>query len=188
MAVDGTGRGDQAVAHDGLGVRPDGQLDPVADARVAGAADPDDPSVLDADVRLEDPEHRIDDERAGKDRIELRRRRPPLGRAWPQGLAVAPDRLVAWRLPILADPDPEVGVAEPDLVSSGRAKAGEPLGGGEPVQRPGSSAASPPKGTSVTVRVSPAAQRSLEPASRSRWKPRAALRSNTSRALTWSNG
>ena len=42
-------------------------------------------------------------------------RRPALGRPRPERLGVAPDRLVAGRLAILADADPQVGVAEADL-------------------------------------------------------------------------
>ena len=52
---------------------PIGEVDAVADRRVPGAPDPDDPAVLDADVRLHDADDRVDDERAGDDDVELRR-------------------------------------------------------------------------------------------------------------------
>jgi hypothetical protein len=48
-------------------VRPDLELDPVADRRVAGAADADDPAVLDADVGLDDPDRSGRSRRAGDD-------------------------------------------------------------------------------------------------------------------------
>ena len=79
MAVDRAGRGDQPVGHDRRGVRADLELDPVADRGVAGPPDPDDPAVLDPDVGLDDADRRIDDERAGDDGVELRRRARP---AW----------------------------------------------------------------------------------------------------------
>ena len=58
---------------------PIGEVDAVADRRVAGPPDPDDPAVLDPDVGLDDAEHRVDDERARDDDVELatvRRPRP----------------------------------------------------------------------------------------------------------------
>ena len=72
VAVDRARRRDQAVAHDRRGVRADRELDAVADRAVAGPSDADDPAVLDADVGLDDAEDRVDDERAGDDRVELR--------------------------------------------------------------------------------------------------------------------
>ena len=95
------GRGDQAVGHDRLRVRPDRQLDASSrDRRVAGPPDADDPAVLDADVGLDDADER------GRRRARPRRRRraptDPAGPGSPRGrmrLRVAPDRLVAvaWR-------------------------------------------------------------------------------------------
>ena len=85
VAVDRPGRGDQAVAHDRLGVRADRQLDPVADRVVAGPPDADDAAVLDPDVGLDHAEHRVQDEGAGHDRVEL----GGPGRPW-----VAPGRRV----------------------------------------------------------------------------------------------
>ena len=55
VAVDRARGRDQAVAHDRLGVRPDRQLDAVADRAVARPADADDPAVLDPDVGLDAP-------------------------------------------------------------------------------------------------------------------------------------
>ena len=82
VAVDGAGCRDQAVAHDRLGVRTDRQLDAVADRVVAGAADADDPAVLDADVGLDDADDRVDDERARRPR-----RRAPSRTAGPASSA-----------------------------------------------------------------------------------------------------
>ena len=151
---------------------------------IAGPPDADDAAVLDADVGLDDPDEGIDDERPGDDDVELRRARPALGRAGPDGLGVAPDRLVVVCLAVLLDADPEVGVTEADAVAGRGAVAGEPFLRGEPAHRP----ASPSYRISRTVRVSPGAQRSVEPAGRSRWKPVAASRSKTSRRFTRSNG
>ncbi len=60
---------------------PIGRSIPSLIARIAGPPDTDDPAVLDPDVRLDDADDRIDDERAGDDDVELRRAGPPLGRA-----------------------------------------------------------------------------------------------------------
>ena len=118
---------------------------------------------------LTTPMSGIDDERAGDDDVELRRAGPALGRARPDGLGVAPDRLVAGRLPVLLDADPQVGVAEADAVAGRRPVAGEAFLRGE------AGSPCPPRRrrsrTRRTVRVSPGAQRSVEPAGRSRRKP-----------------
>ena len=78
-------------------MRPDDEVDAVADRGVAGPADPGDPPVLDPDVGLDDADRR--------GRRRSRRRRPRRARrarprpAWampePDVLGVAPDRLVA---------------------------------------------------------------------------------------------
>jgi hypothetical protein len=54
-------------------VRADAQVDAVRDRRVPRTADPRDAPVLHADVRLDDPDHGIDDDRADDDRVELAR-------------------------------------------------------------------------------------------------------------------
>ena len=72
VAVDRSGGRDQAVAHDRLRMRPDGQLDALADRVVPGPPDADDPPVLDPDVGLDDTEDGVHDERPGHDRVELR--------------------------------------------------------------------------------------------------------------------
>ena len=135
VAVDGARGRDEAVTHDRLGVRADPQFDTVADPLIAGAADADDPAVLDADVGLDDAQDGVDDERARDHDVELGVRRPPLHRARAHGLGVAPDRLVTRSLAILVDADPQVGVAEAHTVAGRRSVAGETLGGGEPVPR-----------------------------------------------------
>ena len=98
---------------------------------VAGAPDADDAAVLDADVGLDGAEDRVEDERAGDDHVELGVGRPALGRARSDRLGVAPDRLVAGRLAVVLDADPQVGVAEADAVAGRGAVAGEALGRGE---------------------------------------------------------
>ena len=52
---------------------PIGELDAVADRAAAGPSDADDPAVLDADVGLDAAEDRVEHERAGDDRVQLRR-------------------------------------------------------------------------------------------------------------------
>ena len=74
---------------------------------------------------LIDPDDRVEHEGARDDGVELPVRGPSLGRVRPEGLRVAPDRLVAGRLAVLRDADPQVGVAEPDPVAGGRSVAGE---------------------------------------------------------------
>ena len=49
------------------------EVDAVADRRVARPPDAGDPPVLDPDVRLDDAEDGVDDERAGEHDVELRR-------------------------------------------------------------------------------------------------------------------
>src|SRR6185369_9268295 len=136
-----------------------------------------DSAVLDADVRLDDAEQGIDDHRADDDGVQLARtRHARLRHAEADVLRIAPDRLVADRLPILVDANPEVRVAEPDPIAGGGSEAGAMLGGGEAIHA--SVSPPPPHRTSVTVRTSPGPQRSDDPASMSRRKPSAAPRSN----------
>ena len=125
VAVDHAGGGDEPVAHDRVGVRSDRQVDPVADVRVAGPADTDDPAVLDPDVGLDHPDRRVDDEDPGDHHVELRG--PDAGRLGHPGaqvLGVAPDRLVAGVVEVAFDPEPEIRVAEPDAVPRGGPVAG----------------------------------------------------------------
>ncbi len=118
VAVHRARGGHQAVADDGLGVRADGQVDAVADRRVAGRADAHDPAVLDADVRLHHAQHRVDDDRADQDRVELARvGLAGLHLAQPDRLAVAPQRLVAVRLAVLLDGQPQVRIGNPDAIA-----------------------------------------------------------------------
>ena len=171
VAVDRARRRDQAVAHDRLRVRADRQVDAVADRAVAGAADPDDPAVLDPDVGLDGADERIEHERPGHDDVELARARPALDAPRADRLGVAPDRFVAGRLAVLGDPDPEVGVGR---AGRGRRCVGpyraSRSSGERRVTMPAlaSSPPSPANRTRRTVRVSPGAQRSDAPAGRSR--------------------
>jgi hypothetical protein len=129
MTVDGTRRGDQAVRHDRRRMRPDLELDPVADRRVAGPPDPDDPALLDSDVGLDDPDRWIDQKRPGDDGIQLGvRRAARLGHPRPERLPVAPDRLVAASLAVVGHLDPEVSVGQSHPVAGRRAIASESFG------------------------------------------------------------
>ena len=135
---------------------PIAQLDAVADAGVAGPPDADDAAVLDADVGLDRADDGVEDEGAGDDGVELRMAtRGPgstaAGSSWRSPRWAR--RRGAWRSSV--DADPQVGVAEADPVAGRRAVAGEALGGGEAAHR---------TRTRRTVRVSPGAQRSVEPA------------------------
>ena len=141
VAVDRARGRDQAVAHDRLGVGTDRQLDAVADRAVARPPDADDPPVLDADVRLDRADERVEDERAGDDDIELGRTRAALDRPGSQRLRVAPDRFVARCLAVLGDADPQVGVGQADAIAGARAVACEAIGRGE-AGHPGSPDAS----------------------------------------------
>lgn len=137
MAVHRTRGGDETVAHDRLGVRADDEVDPVADVGVARATDSRDPPVLDSDVRLDHADRRVDHESPGDEHVELGVARSPafaiaLGHPRAKVLRVAPDRLVAGRLPVLLDAQPEAGVAEPDAVVDGRTVASQALVGRQP--------------------------------------------------------
>src|SRR5215211_1145698 len=192
MAVDGARGREEPIAAYGSRMRPDYEVDAVRDARISGAPDSGDPAILDADVSLHDTQRGVDDDRADHHGVQLAgARRGRLRHAQAEVLGVAPDRLVAGRLSILVDLDPEVRVAEADPIPELGPEARPTLRRREPIHAPRSRvepSASPPNRTRVTVTVSPAAQRCDEPASRSRRKPRAARRSNSSLALTWSNG
>ena len=59
-----------------------------------------------------------------------------LGHPRPEVLGITPDRLVALRLPVGRDADPEVGVAQPDAIAGRWSVAGQPLLGGEAAHRP----------------------------------------------------
>ncbi len=184
VAVDRTRSGDEAVSRVRLGVWPDRQLDAVGDVGTACPPDSGDAAVLDADVRLDDPDDRVDDDDSDDDLVELGRTGRPLRHSRPDGLGVTPQRLVVRRLAVVGDADPEVRVGQADAVAGGRPVAGEPIGRGEAGHAP----PRPPNRTRRTVFDSPGAHRSDEPAGMSRWKPRAASRSNSRRALTRSNG
>ena len=71
VRVDAAGRGDHVLAGDDLGAGADDEArrDAVHDVRVARLADGDDAAVLDADVALDDAEHRVDDDDAGDHRV-----------------------------------------------------------------------------------------------------------------------
>ena len=107
MAVDRAGCRDEAISDDRLGVRAYGQVDAVADGGVATGPDTDDPAVLDADVGLHHAQGGVDDDGTDDDGVQLAR--PGLvglRLAQPDGLAVAPQRLVAVRLAVVVDAQP----------------------------------------------------------------------------------
>ena len=138
VGVDGARRGDQTVTRDRPRVRADREVDAVGDVRVARPPDPGDPPVLDPDVRLHDAEERIEHDRARDDRVELALggRAVVLGHPGAPVLRVAPERLVGRIREVALDPDPEVGVAQPDAVAGGRAVARRVLGARVPLRHP----------------------------------------------------
>ena len=168
------GRGDQPVRHVRLRVGADDEVDAVADRRAPGPADAGDPAVLDADVGLDDADDGVDDERAGEHDVELRRARSPrshwaIRRA--EVLRVAPDRLVAAGGAVLADPDPQVRVAEADAVAGRRRRTapGTPRRrGGSSSRLPSSAAVSPRR---PRPRSGPGARSSSRPAPSPRSAP-----------------
>ena len=171
VAVDGARRRDQAVAHDRRGVRADRQLDAVADPGLPARPTPTiRPSLM--------PMSALTTPMTGRRRAPRRSTASssdgPTGRPWveprPERLGVAPDRLVAGRLAVLLDPDPQVGVAEADPVAGRRAEAGAPLRG---ERRLTSLTARPDRGRRSGSRRAPSA-RSSRPAGRggSRRPPR----------------
>ena len=170
VRVDDARGGDQPVAHDRVGVRPDRQVDPVADVRVAGPPDPDDPAVLDPDVGLDDADRGIDDDGAGDDDVELGRPAGPvvLGHPAAQVLGVAPQRLVARVVGVALDSQPEVRVADPDPVVERRAVA-RPVGSARESRLTGALASSrrPRRGDPRTGRGRPRGSRRA-PSGRSR--------------------
>ena len=155
VAVDDTWRGDQPIAHDRVGMRPDRQVDPVADVGVARPADPDDPAVLDPDVGLDDPDRRVDEDDAGDHDVELGwpGRGVRLAHPAPDVLGVAPQRLVARIVHVALDPQPQVGVTEPDAVVGRRPVASVVPLAREAGHRPASpDPIRPPNRTSSTTR------------------------------------
>ena len=146
----------------GMRVRPDGQVDAVADGVVPGPPHADDPPVLDPDVGLDRTEHRVEDEGAGDDRRRARSRTAAPG---------SPAAGGSWRSPRSArrrgpggprrrGPTGPCRRGAPGRRWSGRSGPGARPGRGRVIAR-----------TRTTVRVSPGAQRSVEPAGMSRWKP-----------------
>ena len=126
MDVDRPGGGDQALAVAHRGRRADDQvgIDAVHDRRVAGLAEADDPAVLDAEVALDDAEHRIDDDDVADQHVERAVRALHAGgqpHAVAQRLAAAVQAFVAGDGVVVLDLGPELGVAEADAVAHGRA-------------------------------------------------------------------
>ena len=75
---------------------------------------PDDAAVLDTDVGLDDPDQRIDDDRATDHGVELALGRRAVVLAHPRAevLRVAPQDLIGGLGQVVFDPDPEVGIAQ----------------------------------------------------------------------------
>ena len=142
---------------------PIGSSMPSLIAAVARPPDADDPPVLDADVRLDRADERVEDERAGDDDVELGRTRPALGRS-AVGASSRSPRSVRRRAPGGPRRRGPTGRCRPRRTRSPvrRAVACEASAGERRVIRsPPRPPASPPNRTSRTVRVSPGAQRSV---------------------------
>jgi hypothetical protein len=133
VAVDRAGGRDQAVAHDRKRVRPDGEIDAGRDVGVAGTPDAHHSAVLDADVGLDDPQQRVDDERARDQHVELAvgRRAVVLRHPGPDVLRVPPQRFVAVPDVVALDAKPQIGVAEADAIPRRRPVASRVLGAGQ---------------------------------------------------------
>ena len=114
VRVDRAGRDEQAMAGDRPGPGADRQVDAVHDVRVAGPPDTHDAAVLDADVGLDDPDQRIDDDRAADHGVELAlgRRAVVLAHPRAQVLRVAPQDLIGGLGQVRFDPYPEIGIAQ----------------------------------------------------------------------------
>ena len=130
---------DPALARDDVGGRADHEVrvDAVGDVGVAGPAERDDPAVAEPDVGLDDApvveDHGVGDDRVGR---ALGPRQRGLGHRLPDRLASAEDGLLAAEGQVLLDLDPQVGVAEPDLVPDGGAVERGVLAAGELSHRP----------------------------------------------------
>ena len=181
----------EPVGHVALRVRADDEVDAVADRRAPGPADAGDPAVLDPDVRLDDADDGVDDERAGEHHVELRRpaRAVPLRHPRAEVLRVAPD---AARRRRPSGPPPRGSTGRCRRAGSGR-RSSRRSGSGTPRRTAGSRAALVGRRRRRSGRVGPsssrpAPSRSYAPAGRSSRNPRAASRSKSSRGLTRSNG
>ena len=125
VGVDAAGRRDQPVAGDRPRAGSDREVHAVGDVGVARPADAGDAAVLDPQVGLQHAEPRIHDHRARDHRVELALAGGAvlLGHARAQVLGVAPQRLVGGFGEVALDADPQVGVAQADLVAGGGAVA-----------------------------------------------------------------
>ena len=97
MRVDDAGGGDQAFCRDQGGVGVDDQFHVVDDVGVARPPHPGDPPVLDPDVGLAHPQHRVDDDDVADQHVQAAVARRPAGRehAVAHGLPAAAENLVA---------------------------------------------------------------------------------------------
>ena len=126
MHVDAAWRGDHAfgIAHSGCRADDQVRMHTVHRRRVAGFADADDFPVLDADVALDDAEHRIDHQRIAQKHVErahgaviARRHAETIA----QRLAAAMQALFAGNGEIMLDLGEKRGVAKADRIANGRA-------------------------------------------------------------------
>ncbi len=114
---------DQMRARDGIGGQAAFQArgDPVHGLRIAGLADAADAPVLDADVGLHHPQHRVDDRHIGDDQVGGAARARDLvvhAHAFAQALAAAEDDLVAGAAAQVAlDLDEQLGIAQADAIA-----------------------------------------------------------------------
>ncbi len=121
MRVDGARGDDPSLARDDIGRGADDHVDAVADIGVAGMPDSDDATVPDADIGADDAPP-VEDDRVRDDGVEgaVRSGRRRLRHGLADRLAPAEDRLFAADGEVALDLDPQIGVAEPHLVSDGR--------------------------------------------------------------------
>src|SRR5690606_30848987 len=189
VGVDAAGGEDAPLAGQHLGPRADHQVgvDAVLHVGVAGLADGGDPAAAHADVG---PDHApvVEHHDIGDDQVEgaLGGGGGGLQHGLADGLAPAEDRLVAAGAAVLLDLDPQVGVAEADLVAGGRAVQRRVVGARDAGHRasscfstrpapagtrmPGTSRR-PASATACTARESPGWKRSDVPAGMSSRNP-----------------
>ena len=111
-----------AVAHRGAGGDDQARIDAVHDRGIAGLADADDAAVADAEIALDDADHRIDHHHVAQQEIQRALGAGDAGHAdaVAQRLAAAVQAFVAIDGVIFFDDGRQRGVAEPDRVAGGR--------------------------------------------------------------------
>ena len=122
VRIDAARRDQQAFAGDDIRARSDDDVDARLDVRVAGLAQPRDPSVLDREIAFDDARP-VDDQRIRDDRIHaIACAALALSHAVADDLAAAELHLVAVRGEIALHLDDQVGVGKPHTVAHRRAE------------------------------------------------------------------